>query len=279
MGTAILHLHSTFSDGMSTVDELLDEVESNSDIDIIGITDHDDCRSFAAATDWKACHPGSRIQPIWGAEVTAFGFTHVLAFKMRPPFPTVLPRKFLALRKTVDQLNAIGCYVVAPHVDAPMAGIGRRRLGRVGSDYGFFGYELLTPYFTPADSLPELRAIGERQNLLPLGGPDAHFIEDLYRIVLRFPGNTVEDFERSWQERTVAPEAGREGTQVTWRRRLQQQQRSLVEHPARQVRAWVKSRTACGWPGPWRGARATAARASPSRGEMPENLRPSGRAR
>lgn len=243
MGTAILHLHSTFSDGMCTVDELLDEVEANSDANVIGITDHDDCRSFAAAMAWKARHPRSRVQPIWGAEVTAFGFTHLLAFKMRPPFPRAVPRKFLALRKAVDQLNAMGCYVVAPHVDAPMVGIGRRRLARVGADYGFFGYELLTPYFTPPDSLPELRAIGDNCNLLPLGGPDAHFAEDLYRIVLRFPGESVADFECSWMERTVTPELGREGPRKSLRRRLAQQRRSLIEQPALQLRAWVRGRT------------------------------------
>jgi hypothetical protein len=242
LGTAILHLHSSFSDGMSTVDELLDEVEANSTIDILGITDHDDCRSFAAAMDWKRRHPGSRVQPIWGTELTVFGFTHVLAFKMRPPFPTSVPKKFLALKKATAELHAMGCHLVAPHVDAPMVGIGRRRLARVATEMGFVGYELLTPYFTAEDTLPELRAIGERHNLVALGGPDAHFIEDLYRIKLGFPGHTVEDFERSWLERTVAPEVGHEGAKKTFRRRLQQQRRSLVEHPTEQVRSWVRRR-------------------------------------
>lgn len=242
LGTAIIHVHSTFSDGMSTVDELLREVETNSQVDIIGITDHDDCRSFAAAMDWKRRHPGSRVQPIWGSEITVFGFRHLLAFKMQPPYPTSLPRKFLALARAVDRLNAMGCYVVVPHVDAPVVGLGRRRLARSRSHHGFFGYELLSPYFTSPRSLPELRAIGERCNLVPLGGPDAHFIEDLYRVVLRFPGRTVEDFERSWIERTVVPQIGRDGAKKTWRRRLQQQRRSLVGHPNEQVRSWVRTR-------------------------------------
>ncbi len=242
MGKAILHLHSTFSDGMATVDELLDEVENNSDIDIVGITDHDDCRSFAAAQDWKANHPGSRVQAIWGSEITAFGFTHVLAFRMRAPFPTTVPKKFLSLKKTVAQLQEMGCYVVVPHVDAPMVGMGRRRLARVASRLGLFGYELMTPYFTSQESLPELRAIGAKCNLLALGGSDAHFTEDLYRVVLEFPGSTVADFERSWHERTVTPTFGREGPRKTWRRQLKQQRRALVEQPSQQLRAWVRSR-------------------------------------
>ena len=59
------------------MNELLDEVETNSTVDILGITDHDDCRSFAAAMDWKARHPSSRVQPIWGTELTIFGFTKI----------------------------------------------------------------------------------------------------------------------------------------------------------------------------------------------------------
>jgi predicted metal-dependent phosphoesterase TrpH len=242
VGRAILHLHSTFSDGMSTVDDLLDEVEQHSDIDILGITDHDDCRSYAAAVAWKAKHPGSRVQPIWGVELTTFGFTHVLAFKMHPPFPAVVPKKFLALRKAVEQLNELGCYVVIPHVDAPVVGMGRRRMARAAASLEIFGYELLTPYFTSPESLPQLRQIGDRHDLVALGGPDAHFIEDLYRIVLTFPGQTVEEFEQSWLERTVVPEMGKEGAKKTLRRKLQQQRRSLIEHPREQVETWVRNR-------------------------------------
>jgi predicted metal-dependent phosphoesterase TrpH len=242
LGKAIIHLHSTFSDGMATVDELLDEVEGNSDIDIVGITDHDDCRSFAAAADWKARHPNSRVQAIWGTEITAFRFTHVLAFKMTPPFPTTVPRKFLALSRTVRALRDLGCYVVVPHVDAPMVGMGRRRLVREAHRLGIFGFELMTPYFTSLESLPELEAIGNRCGLLALGGSDAHFTEDLYRVVLKFPGRTVSDFEQSWRERTVVPTVGPEGPRKTWRRQLTQQRRALVEQPSRQLRAWVRSR-------------------------------------
>jgi predicted metal-dependent phosphoesterase TrpH len=225
---------------MATVDEILDEVEAVGGVDIIGITDHDDCRSFQAALDWKARHPKTRVQPIWGAEITAFGFTHVLAYKMQPPFPTETPKKFKAFRKVVDELNEMGCYVVMPHIDAPMVGMGRGRLARMAAKGRVHGYELLTPYFTAPDSLPELRELGERYGLVELGGPDAHFLEDLFRIVVTFPGHTVEDFERSWSERTVHPEAGREGPKKTLRRKLQQQHRSLVQRPREQMHTWMR---------------------------------------
>ncbi len=242
MGKAILHIHSTFSDGMCTVDEFMDEVETQSDIDIIGITDHDDCRSFAVAQEWKARHPGSRLQPIWGSEITAFGFTHVLGYKMQPPYPTDVPKKFLALKKVVQELRQLECMIVVPHVDAPMVGMNRSRLERVADQMAFDGYELLTPYFTSVESLPELQALGDRHGMIALGGSDAHFKEDLYRVILHFPGHTVADFERSWRERTVFPEVGREGAKKSLGTKLRQQRRSLVGQPSEQVRGWMRRR-------------------------------------
>ncbi len=242
MGKAILHIHSTFSDGTCSVAELLEEVEQRSDVNVIGITDHDDCRSFQAAQEWKWSRPGSRLAAIWGTEITAFGFTHVLGYKMHPPFPTVLPKKFSPLREVVEQLHAMGCYAVIPHVDAPVVGLTRRRMKRVVSKLPFFGYELITPYFTGARSLPRLRAMGEQHGLLALGGSDAHFPEDLYRVILTFPGSTAEDFEQSWIERTVVPHLGQEGPKKTFARHMRQQRRALVEQPAEQMRSWVRGR-------------------------------------
>src|SRR5439155_507163 len=46
-GKADLHIHTSFSDGMADVPELLDYVESETDLDIIGIVDHDDVRGAA----------------------------------------------------------------------------------------------------------------------------------------------------------------------------------------------------------------------------------------
>jgi len=112
----------------------------------------------------------------------------------------------------------------------------------VGRRYGFFGYELLTPYFTSPESLPELRALGEQTGLTALGGPDAHFAEDLYRILLRFPGETTNAFEQSWHDRTVAPEMGREGPKKSLRLQLKQQRRALIGQPSEQLGAWVRDR-------------------------------------
>src|SRR5215207_10269649 len=108
MGKAILHIHSTFSDGEPTVDQILDEVEQHSDVDIIGLTDHDDVRSFAAAQEWKASNPGSRVQPLCGLELTTWAFKHILVYIFEPPRLSRSLRKFMPLDRSVATAKDAG---------------------------------------------------------------------------------------------------------------------------------------------------------------------------
>lgn len=41
MGKADIHIHSEYSDGMASVEEILEDVEHRTDLDLIAITDHD----------------------------------------------------------------------------------------------------------------------------------------------------------------------------------------------------------------------------------------------
>ena len=145
VGKAILHVHSTFSDGIATVDEILDEVDAHSDVDVVGFSDHDDVRAFAAATAWKARHPGTRVQPLWGCEVTTWAFTHLLAFIFEPPYPNEPWRKFLPLPRAAASIHKARGRIIVPHVDAVIVGLGRRRLLRLADELDLLGFKLLTP--------------------------------------------------------------------------------------------------------------------------------------
>ena len=41
LGRADLHMHSTYSDGIGTIQQILHHVEHNTDLDVIALTDHD----------------------------------------------------------------------------------------------------------------------------------------------------------------------------------------------------------------------------------------------
>jgi hypothetical protein len=240
LGKAILHIHTTFSDGLATVDEILDEVERNSDIDVVGFTDHDDVRAHAAALAWKARHPGSRVQPLWGCEVTIWGFKHLLAYFFEPPYPTVPWRKFQPLRKAVGAIHDAGGRVVIPHVDAFWVGMGRKRMLRIAQDLGILGYELLTPVPGGRRAEDSLREWVKDSPLAAVGGSDAHHLEDLYQVVIEFPGRSVSEFRAALVAGTVTPRWGTRGRRIPLRKQLRQHTRALVGQPSRQVRDWAR---------------------------------------
>jgi hypothetical protein len=244
LGQAILHIHSTYSDGLATVDEILDEVEHHSDVDVVGFTDHDDVRAYRHALRWVAQHPGSRLRPLWGLELTIWGFKHLLVYCFEPPFRTGPFPKCLPLEAAVRQIKAAGGMVVVPHVDTFLVGIGRHRLARVAKGLGIDGLELLTPFQGSARSVGNLRHWNQDHGLLTVGGSDAHHLEDLYKVIVDFPGRTVEDLGRAFREKTAVPRWGPSGARVPLHRQLRQHTRALLFHPAEQLHGWGRERLA-----------------------------------
>lgn len=242
MGKAILHIHSTFSDGEPTVAEILDEVEAHSDVNVVGITDHDDVRSYAAALEWKARHPGSRVQPLFGIELTTWAFKHVLIYIFEPPFPTRTFKKFMPLGKAVQAGKAAGGLVIVPHVDAFWVGMGRHRLERQFEQLGVDGIELLTPVPLAKEAAPHLAEMNRRCQLLELGGSDAHHLEDLYRVIVEFPGDSLEDFNDAIRARTTKVRWGTDGPRIPVSRQVRQHTRALVVHPWEQLQAWSQEK-------------------------------------
>lgn len=239
MGQAILHVHSTFSDGLPTVDEIMEYVETRSEVNVIGFTDHDDVRAYAAALAWKARHPGSRVQPLWGCEVTIWGFKHLLAFIFEPPFPTIPWRKFMPLETAIQTIHAAGGLIIIPHVDAFWVGMGRRRMLRVAQELGIHGYELLTPVPGGRGAARTLQTWAAGSSLVAVGGSDAHHLEALLQVVVEFPGRSLAEFHAALLAGTVRPRWGTAGRPVPLRRQLRQHTRALVGQPSSQLRAWA----------------------------------------
>jgi predicted metal-dependent phosphoesterase TrpH len=242
VGQAILHLHTTYSDGTATVEQILDDADRHGEIDVVGITDHDDTRAFERGLGWKANHPASRVQPIWAVELTIRAFKHLLLFRMEPPFPSAPPPKFLSLRQAMVAARSLGAFVVVPHVDTFWIGLGRHRLAALAESLGIDGFELLNPYHASDANVAALIALNDRHRrrhgrpLLAIGGSDAHHLEDLYRVVVEFPGRTPADLARAFHDRTASPRWGPPGPAPSARKQLRQHTRALLVHPAEQVR-------------------------------------------
>lgn len=241
MGKAVLHIHSTYSDGLANVSEILDELERNSDIDVVGFTDHDDVRSFFHASEWKTRRPDSRVQPLWGMELTCFPFKHLLAYIFRPPYPIQPFRRFSSVPDAVQAIKAAGGYVIVPHVEAFWIGLGLDRVAREARRLGIDGVELLTPVFKAERSVERVASLNPDADLLQIGGSDAHHIEDLYKVIVEFPGGTLADLERAFATRTATPRWGSAGPGVPLHRQARQHTHALLVLPCLQLGRWAKS--------------------------------------
>jgi predicted metal-dependent phosphoesterase TrpH len=69
LGKADLHMHSTYSDGIGRIEQILKHVQYNTDLDVIALTDHDSIEGALRLRDLWA-RGGYRFDVIVGEEIT-----------------------------------------------------------------------------------------------------------------------------------------------------------------------------------------------------------------
>ena len=70
LGKADLHIHTNYSDGKPSVEEILEYVQNKTDLDVIAITDHDTIEGAVLAKK-IASEKKYRFEVIIGEEVSA----------------------------------------------------------------------------------------------------------------------------------------------------------------------------------------------------------------
>lgn len=194
MGTADLHLHTTHSDGLPSVPELLDYVEHATDLDVIAITDHDEFRSAAEAQE-LAARKGYRFEVIPGVEVTTTA-GHLLALFVDGP---ILPWR--SLPETIALVQRQGGLSVVPHPFSWLTtSIGQRSLDRLLATPAGprpDGIETANPSLAGRVTAARARAWNQRHCLAQTGGSDAHFLGAVGRAGTVFPGRTAAELRRA----------------------------------------------------------------------------------
>jgi hypothetical protein len=200
MGKADLHIHTSHSDGMADVPELLDYVEQHTDLDIIGIVDHDDVRGALAARE-RWARGTYRFDLVTGIEVTALE-GHILALWVDEPVPSLAP-----LQRVVEAVEKQGGLCVVPHPLSWLTrSIGARTLTRFATS--FDGIEVAS--CSPAARVSRRRAVvlNDALGLAELGGSDAHFLQSIGSAYTRFEGRTADELRQAINARTTDAEYG-----------------------------------------------------------------------
>jgi predicted metal-dependent phosphoesterase TrpH len=206
MGTADLHIHTAFGDGMIELPALLAHVEERTDLDVIAVTEHD---QIDAALKLRELHARGRYRfdVVVGAEVTTLE-GHLLALFVEKPVPSLRP-----LATTIDAIHRQGGLCVIAHPLSPLTrSIGRNGIERIirrrADGLWFDGIELANVGPAGRFTAARARALNDAVFRLPeIGGSDAHFLPHVGYARTVFDGQRAGDLYE-------AIRAGTTGSQI-----------------------------------------------------------------
>lgn len=250
MGTADLHIHTRYGDGMATVPQLLDYVERRGGIDVIAVTEHDTLRAGAEARD-LAIREHRPFEVVCGMEVTTLD-GHLLALFIEQPIAS-----FRRIEPTLADIHAQGGLAIVPH---PLSWLTRsvtpNVFGRVAALAGNDGvyFDAIEEYnLSPAGRVTSAKARRlnrEHLGLAAIGSSDAHFLESIASAYTTFEGASAADLRRAIEAKQTAGAAGRAPrmSELGYRNVALQQWRGMMATPRNMgwiptIRSFVASRT------------------------------------
>jgi hypothetical protein len=198
LGRADLHMHTTASDGLPTVQKLLDRIAQRGDLDVIAITDHDTLESSLWAYERRNTYPFDIVP---GIEVTS-AEGHVLALWVTEPVPTDL-----SLKETAAAIHEQGGLAVLAHpyhIHLTEVLLNCHRYLRRPSyllETNIDGIEAHNAGIVLPGMNLLARGIARRLGLAMTGGSDAHTLGALGRGITRFLGHSAADLRLALEQR------------------------------------------------------------------------------
>jgi len=216
LGRADLHIHTLASDGTAGVEAILDHVERLTDLDVIGIADHERIDAAVAARA-MAADRGLRVEVVVGEEVTTLG-GHLLALFIDRPI-----RPYRSLRNTILAVHDAGGLAVPAHplVPYPLCAQGwmlRRLIDDPDPAAHPDGLETFNPTSLGKPWHRRVVRFADLHGLARLGNSDAHALEAIAAGWTTFPGRDAADLRRAIESRVTDhdgafhPTAGQLGT-------------------------------------------------------------------
>jgi predicted metal-dependent phosphoesterase TrpH len=199
IGKADLHMHTALGDGLASVKKIFEYVENHTDLDIIAITDHDDCRGALEALELIEQRKW-RFQVIPGNEITTRN-GHLLALFVTRDFPMLK-----SLEWSVRAVYEAGGMVIAPHPLSWLTTSIREKqlLAQHSGKYPFHGIETFNPSYAGRVAHTRVKELNKTVLHLPeFGGSDAHANSMIGKGYTSFPGTTVEDLLQAIKDNTT----------------------------------------------------------------------------
>jgi predicted metal-dependent phosphoesterase TrpH len=211
MGRADLHIHTLASDGVSSVAQILDYAETQAELDVIAITDHERIDAAQAAHAMAAAR-GMRVEVIVGEEVSTRG-GHVVGLFMQRRI-----RPWGSIRSTIAQIHEQGGLAIIAHplVPYPLCASGRtirRLLDEQDATYHPDAIEAFNPTTAGMHWGARAPEFVARSGVAAIGASDAHRAEHVGQALTTFEGTTADDIRAAILARTT----GWEGSTHEWK--------------------------------------------------------------
>lgn len=197
LSKADVHIHSNYSDGQPTIEEILEYVETRTNLDVIAITDHDTIEGALYAKELMK-KKKYRFELIVGEEVSSLE-GHIVGLFLNKKIERDLPA-----HETIKQIHEQGGIAIAAHPFYTT----RMNNGKIIWANGVGGVTLIreknhfnaieTVNATPTFEEENLRA--KYLNRLVLlraetGSSDAHILQAIGKGYTLFEGKKAEDFK------------------------------------------------------------------------------------
>lgn len=202
-GRADLHMHSTYSDGIATIKQILDHVEHHTHLDVIALTDHDVIEGALWARDLWA--KGSyRFDFIVGEEITTNeGHLLVLFIEKRIP-------PHLSMERSIDLVHEQGGLAIVAHPLHPLFQFSCQRevLDRIyaSRDVWLDGMETWNAGFCGIYTNRVAMSVNRQVYGWPeVGNSDAHTLNSIGSGYTEFEGTSALDVRASIETGRSAP--------------------------------------------------------------------------
>jgi predicted metal-dependent phosphoesterase TrpH len=202
-GTADLHAHTNYSDGVGSVAEVLDFAQHRTTLDVLAITDHDTIAGALRARDLVA-RGGYRFEVIVGEEIsTREG--HLLALFLEQP---IAPDQ--SIERSIELVHAQGGLAVVAHPFNPVFrfSVQRSVMNRLLRQPELHpdGIETLNGSFAGiGSSRVAMRLARTVYHWAETGSSDAHTPTAIGCARTLFPGRGAADLRRALERRQTRP--------------------------------------------------------------------------
>lgn len=197
---ADLHIHTTFSDGVASPEDVLNYYAVHTGCRVVAITDHDTLDGARCARRHAEEHPDlyGGLEVIVGEEVSTRD-GHVIGLFLEEWIPPGL-----SAAETVAAIHAQGGLAVAAHpYTSWMKWAGLVGVGDLIKTLPFDAVETMNSNFT--EVLANRKAARNAGPVARLGSSDGHFLGAVGKCYTDFPGATGADLRAAIQARVTSP--------------------------------------------------------------------------